>query len=375
MKKKILFISNVDWFFISHRLPIAMEAIKKGYEVHLATKLTDKKSFLIKQGFIIHPIELDRTQKNLINFLRTIAQIFKIIYKFKPNIIHAITIKPVIIGGFASRVLNIPFVASISGLGYVFVSNGIKSKLTKFVVTLLYKLALSGQNIKVIFQNIDDEKIISRICNLKFNQKILIHGSGVDLDIYKPKNKKSKDKIILFASRLLKSKGLLEFVKSAELLKFKNIKFLIAGKLDSENPDCIEFEEMNDWVSRGIVDYVGFNENIINIINNSNIVVLPSYYGEGLPKILIEASACGVPIITTNHPGCRDAIINEVTGILVPIKDHKALSTAILRLIENPQMSKKMGESGRKLALEKYDIKKVVNKHISIYENLISEIN
>ena len=375
MKKKILFISNVDWFFISHRLPIATEAIKKGYEVHLATRFTDKKSFLIKKGFVIHSIELDRTQKNLINFSRTLAQIFKIVYKVNPNIIHAITIKPVIIAGFASKVFNIPFVASISGLGYVFVSKGIKSTLTKFVVTLLYKLALSGQKIKVIFQNVDDEKIISRICNLKLNQKILIHGSGVDLDVYKPKNKKSKDKIILFASRLLKSKGILEFVKSAELLKLKNIKFLIAGKLDHENPDCIEFEQINDWVSRGIVDYVGYNENIINLINNANIVVLPSYYGEGLPKILIEASACGVPIITTNHPGCRDAIINEVTGLLVPVKDYRALSSAILRLIKSPQLSKKMGESGRKLALEKYDIKKVVNKHISIYENLISEIN
>jgi len=375
MKKKILFISNVDWFFISHRLPIALEAIKKGYEVHLATKCTDKKSFLIKKGFVIHSIELDRTQKNLINFSKILAHIFKIVYEVEPSIIHAITIKPVIIGGFASRILNIPFVASISGLGYVFVSRGIRSTLTKFVVTLLYKLALSGQNIKVIFQNIDDEKIISSICNLKLNQKVLIHGSGVDLDIYKPKNKKSKDKIILFASRLLKSKGLLEFVKSAELLKFKNLKFLIAGKFDHENPDCIEFERMNDWVSRGIVDYVGYNENIINLINYSNIVVLPSYYGEGLPKILIEASACGIPIITTNHPGCRDAIINEVTGLLVPIKDHKALSSAILRLIENPQLSKKMGESGRKLALKKYDIKKVVNKHISIYEDLISKIN
>ena len=372
MRKKILFISNVDWFFLSHRLPIGLEAISQGYEVHLATKFTKNEKFFLKKGFIVHHLEMHRTQINIFKLLKNFITILMIIKKIKPNLVHAITIKPVILGGIATRICgDLPFVASISGLGYVFTSRGIIPTLIKGTIKNLYNFAFSNRNIKVIFQNLDDKKIVQKFCNLKNYDSVLIKGSGIDLDIYKPSLDNNLSKKVLFASRLLKSKGIIEFAKSALILKGENYEFLIAGKLDKDNPDCISENLLMEWHSKGIIKFLGHQKNIYELINQSKIVVLPSYYGEGLPKILIEAAACGKPVITTDHPGCRDAIIPNVTGLLVPVKDSDALSKAINKLIKNDQLCKQMGDSGRELALKRYDIKEVVKKHFQIYSQLI----
>lgn len=374
MKKRILIISNSDWFFLSHRLDIGLEAISKGYEVHIATKFTDKKEILSNYGFTTHILDMHRSRITLIELIKNFFDILNIIKEVKPNLIHAITIKPVIIGGIASRYFNnIPFIAAISGLGYLFTSNNFISIVLRNFVKLFYKASLSGKLKKVIFQNSSDQEIVKKFCSLKKDDFLLIPGSGVDLDTYKPiKNKKSK-KQILFASRLLRSKGLLQFVESAENLKNIKYKFLIAGKFDLENPDGISKKEIYNWEKKQIIKYLGDIKDIRNLIQESDIVVLPSYYGEGLPKILIEAAACGVPVITTDHPGCKDAIIKNKTGLLVPIKDSRAISMAILKLINNKKLMESMGNSGRKFAERTFGIKKVVNIHMEIYKELIDK--
>ena len=368
-----MFISNVDWFFLSHRLPIGLEALEQGYEVHLVTKFTKYKKYFLEKGFILHPLEMHRTQINLFKLINNFLKIFLLITKIKPNLVHAITIKPVILGGIASKILfNTPFVASISGLGYVFVSKSKIAFFIKKITKLLYKFAFSNKNIKVIFQNIDDLKIVSQFCKLKENSFTLINGSGVDLDIYKPSLDNQFSNKILFASRLLKSKGIVEFAESAASFKGQNYQFLIAGKLDKDNPDCISKKLLMKWEEMGIIRFVGHQEDIKNLITQSKIVLLPSYYGEGLPKILIEAAACGKPVITTDHPGCRDAIIPNVSGLLVPIKDSKSLTKAINHLLKDDELCRQMGKSGREFALDRYDIKDVVNTHIKIYMELIN---
>ena len=371
MKKKILFICNVDWFFLSHRLPIGLASISKGDEVHLAATFSNKEKLFNEKGFLTHHININRSQTNLLNLIKTFFEILKLIVLIKPDIIHSITIKPVILGGIASRIFNnARFVASISGLGYVFISKGIIAELIKFCVKIIYKMALSSKRKKIIFQNLEDEKIIKKICNLKSKDISLIPGSGVDLEEYKPPKNNIKPKIILFASRLLKSKGVYEFVESAKAFTSSEYKFVMAGKFDKDNPDCITKEDLDSFIADGLIEYVGYQSDIKRLLNHSKIVVLPSYYGEGLPKILIEAAACGVPVITTNHPGCRDAIINGKTGILVPVKDSKSLIHALSTLLEDDKLCINMGKKARELALRRYDIKKVVNTHMDIYEEL-----
>ena len=175
---------------------------------------------------------------------------------------------------------------------------------------------------------------------------------------------------ILFASRLLKTKGILEFIESAKELNDKKYKFIIAGKLDFENPDCISIEQLRKWESDNYIKYLGEAENVRDLIRKSKIVVLPSYYKRS-SKILIEAAACGKPVITTNHPGCRDAILPNKTGLLIPIKNSKELSIAINKLFESPKLYKSMSKEARKLAIRKFDIKMVIKSHMEIYSELM----
>ena len=371
MKKKILFIVNADWFYCSHRLNIGVEAIKNNYEVHLATKFTGCEEKLIPLGFKLHPIIFDRGS-NLIKTAKSFFQIFFLIKKIKPDIVHAITLKPIIFGGFAAKFLtNVSFVASVSGLGYLFISSDLKALLLKFFAKFFIRLAFSKENLKVIFQNQEDLEEISRMCNLNIKKTVLIKGSGVDLNFFKPLKKESNSKNILFASRLLKSKGLLEFIKSARAMNSRNFTFLVAGMLDKENPDCISEEQINEWERNGIIKYCGYIKNMRDLIHQSKVVVLPSYYGEGLPKILIEAAACGKPIITTDHQGCRDAIIHNKTGILIPARDTKALTSALNKLLNSPNLCKKMGIAARNYAVQNFDITFVNDKHLRIYADLI----
>lgn len=374
MQKKLLFICNDDWFFLSHRISIAKEAIENGYKVYLAAKLSSSEKEIRELGIILKPISIDRCKSNFFGSLVLFFQILSLIYEIKPKIIHAITIKPVIFGGIASRIYNKgSFVASISGLGYLFISKKIKDRILKFLVIILYKFALNQKSLKVIFQNSNDLNFMRKACNLSSNKIVLIKGSGVDLNFFKPQKYVLENNNILFASRLLRTKGVIEFYRSALQLKSKKYQFLLAGKIDKQGPDRISLDQINSWEQEGILKYLGDVKNIRDLIIDSEIVVLPSYYGEGLPKILIEAAACGKPIITTDHPGCRDAVKENISGLLIPIKDSNALSLAVQKIMNSASLRKSMGFAAREFAISNFDINFVVKKHIEIYKSLISK--
>lgn len=375
--KKILFIVNVDWFFLSHRLPIALEAIKEGYEVHIATKITDKLDELERYGLIVHSLELHRSQIGLFSFLYEFKEIFSVIKSITPDIVHLVTIKPVLLGGIAVRIIRVPAVVSaISGLGSVFVSKGLISFLRFKAISLLYRIAFTHNNQLIIFQNTDDQLKLTELAKIPSRKTLLIHGSGVDLSLYLRKPISIQDPIVMFASRLLASKGIREFVDAAKIInKQKNrARFVIVGSPDPMNPESITNKELDLWEDLGI-EIWGYRYDMDKAISSANIMVLPSYYGEGLPKVLIEAAASGRPIITTDHPGCRDSIINGVTGLLVPVGDVNALVKSISSLLNDPNLCNQMGIAGRKLAEEKFDIKQVVTQHMSIYDNLLEKIN
>jgi len=374
--KRLLFIVNVDWFFISHRLPIAISAIKEGCEVHIFTKVTSQLDVLERSGLIVHNAKLTR-KKSGVKILIELFEIFSNIRKIKPDIVHLVTIKPVLLGGLASRILRIPAVVSaISGLGFVYSSSGLFSEIRRKLISFLYYVALGHNNQKVIFQNIDDQNRLVSINNKLADKSLLIPGSGVNLSLYSVKDIDAGIPIVMFAGRLLESKGVKEFVRSAELLN-KNIsraRFVLVGDIDPSNPESITKLDLDQWRKDGHVEIWGYRADMHNVIPLASVVVLPSYYGEGLPKVLIEAAACGRAVITTDHPGCRDAIESNVTGLLVPVKDAQTLADSIENLISNPEKCMKMGEAGRKLAEEKFDVQYVTERHISIYKNLLKTI-
>ena len=371
--KKVLMWVNDPAFFLSHRLPIALKAKASGYQVHIVTG----EGLAIKQikqyGFTHHQVPLSRGTVSLIKDVKTLYFIFLLYLKIKPDLVHHVTVKPVLYGGIAARLCRVPAVVSaISGLGTVYIGNSRKNKLLRLIVGILYRFSLSHNHSKVIVQNKDDKEVLEKLHAITDDDVVLIPGSGVDLNVFKPIPEPEDQFVVLMASRLLKDKGVYEYREAAKILKQRghDVTCLLAGNLDPGNPTSLSEKELNVWRQEGAVQLVGFKENMQELIAHSSLVVLPSYR-EGLPKILIEAAACGRAIVTTEVSGCRDAIIPDVTGVLVPPRDAQALADAIEKLIINNSLRKNMGKAGRQLAEKQFSIEQVVDVHLFIYTSLL----
>ena len=380
MSQTLLFVVNVDWFFLSHRLPIALAAQRRGYRVHIAAGLTDKKDALSRHGFVLHRLPIDRSGSSLFNNLRTLVELWRIFKAIRPDVVHLVTIKPVLLGGLVAHFARIPaIVVAISGLGFVFVARGLKARMRRQVVSWLYRLALRHKNLKVIFQNQHDLDTLVSVTGMSENKVAIVRGSGVDLDEYCVRSTRQEGRIVLLAARLIADKGVVEFVNAARIY-FKQIqvtgsqvRFVLVGQPDLENPACISMAQVKAWVDEGVIEYWGHRMDMPQVISDAYIVALPSYYGEGLPKILIEAAACGRPVVTTDHPGCRDAIEPGVTGVLVPVRDSEALAAAIDGLLQEPEKCLAMGRAGRELAERAFDVNAVATTHMVIYEDLMAK--
>ena len=377
MSKKILFIINTPDFFLSHRLDIALAA-KKLFDVHIATCKGSKIEEIKNYGLMHHKIFLNREARNFFLELKCFFSIFKLIKKLNPDIVHLVTIRPSLYGGIISKFLKVnSIVISVSGLGSIFTKNNLKFYFYRKIIFFLYKIIFfQKKNLKIIFQNDDDKDIFLNNTNLSEDQTVMIRGVGVNLNIYKNLFISMEDNIVVMISRLLKDKGVIEYLEAASQLtkKYNNIKFWLVGDLDLGNPMSLTKNEINAWEKKNIVSFLGYSENIIKIINQSKIVVLPSYR-EGMPKILLEAAACERAIITTNVPGCRDAIIPDKTGLLIQPRDVYSLVVAIEKLVFDNNLCRSMGKEGRKFAENKFSINDVISSHLNVYKLLLKRFN
>lgn len=373
MTTKLLFVVNVDWFFLSHRLPIAQAAIAQGFDVHIACTDTGKSDTLRQYGLTVHTLPIARGRADPFNALKVLLYLLRLYRNLRPNLIHLVTIKPVLIGGIAARLAGISrVVAAISGLGFVFTAEGTRARLRRFLVGIIYKLALRRPGVHVIVQNKDDQRYICNVIGLPLDRTTLIAGSGVRLASYSVLPEPEGVPLVLFAGRLLRDKGVLEFCEAASIARNEGVsaRFALAGDLDLDNPSGITLQDQHRLAQDCGVEFWGYRPDMAQTLSDACIVVLPSYR-EGLPKVLIEAAACGRAVITTDVPGCRDAIIPEITGVLVPVKNTEMLARAIKNLVRDPILRETMGLAGRQYAEREFDIANVVDKHIEIYENLL----
>lgn len=374
---KLLIVVNVDWFFLSHRLPIALGAKNAGHEVHLATTLTEHREKLKAYGFIVHNLKIDRSSAGLLGLIGLCANFIRIFRTIRPDVVHLVTIKPVLIGGLAARFSAVGGVVyAVSGLGHVFIAQSFAGRIRRGLVGAWYRFILGAKNMRIIFRNPDDRSAIESIADLDPEKVVMIPGSGVDLSEYDYVVPPDGDMTILMAARLLATKGVNEFVEAAGIIKksYPHVRFLLIGAPDLENPASILESDIEAWKQGSAVEILGHLSDIPALMQQSNIVVLPSYYGEGLPKVLIEAAACGRAVVATDMPGCRDAIEPGVTGILVPPGDTQALVSALLALIENPERCNEMGRAGRTRAESIFDVQAVVKTHLNIYQELREKI-
>ena len=374
--KKIIILVNYLSFFISHRLPIAEALLDKGFEVFVGygeLRGADPK-ILEQKGFKVKFIPMQPARFNLFKELKTLYHIWIFFKKIKPDIVHLITIKPYLYGGIISRLIGVKcLVSAVSGLGTLFIKKDIKSKLLRFLIYPLYKIAFNHSNQKVILQNKDDLNLLYNWGVLKFSKIKLIKGSGVKLENFKNFDEPKGITTICLASRLLRDKGIFEYISAAQLIKKRGIKarFVLAGDLDINNPTGISLNDLDKLKNDNYVDYVGYHQDIPLLYEKSHIICLPSYR-EGFPKSLIEAAAAKRAVVTTDVPGCRDAIIPNKTGLLVPVRDSQKLADALQWLIENSQTRIAMGAAGRKLAEDEFSIEKIVIDHLNIFQDLLS---
>ena len=366
---------NVDWFFLSHRLPIAQAAQKNDIDMAVYTEFTRSHNKEQAIGFNLLSSPLQRTSKSVFHFIFEFIKSYKIIQIGKPNLIHAVTIKPIVVLGIIARLTSTPFIGSISGLGPAFSADSFFNKMRLWVLFKVFRFIFSRRDAGIICQNCNDRDVLvrNRLCSIEKIQ--LIHGSGVDLKNYSPSKKRANsEKYILMSSRMLFDKGVQDFCFAADKVRQKfgqEIIFKLSGPIDSSSPTSISEYELNNLVDKYGVEYLGNRVDMPELLASALIFVLPSYYPEGLPKVLLEAAASGVPIITTDHPGCRDAVIHRETGLLVAIKDHENLADAIIQLLENTTLLTRMGRKGRLLAETSFEDSSVVDGHYSFYRQLV----
>lgn len=371
--RRLLFVVNNPAFFMSHRVPVALAAQQAGYEVHVATMDGPAVADIEALGMTHHALPMTRSGKHPLQELGTLLALIRLFRRLRPQVVHLVTIKPVLYGGIAARLTRVPgMVAAISGLGFVFLSNSLKMRLVRAVVARLYRLALGHPNSRVIFQNASDRDLLKSLGAVRDAQVVMIRGAGVDLNAYRAQPEPPAPPVVVtMVARLLRDKGVQEFVQAARLLRERGlpVTMQLVGGVDAGNPASATQNDVDAWQQEGCVRALGERSDVAALYAGSHIAVLPSYR-EGLPKSLIEAAACARAVVTTDVPGCRDAIEPGETGLLVPVRDAQALADAIARLAEDPALRQSMGAAGRALAEREFNIDRVARVHVEIYDAL-----
>ena len=368
--KTLAFFVTEDWYFCSHRLPLAVAAKNAGYTVYVITRVRSHGAEIEAAGLNLIPLELSRRSKNPFVEAGVIRRLARIYRDIKPDIVHHIAVKPVIYGSIAARLAGVPAVVNaMAGLGFLFSSTKLTARLLRPVIRLLFAFLLNNARTIVILQNPDDVEVLCGSGSVDRRRIRLILGSGVDVDVYRYQQESAEIPVVLLASRLLWDKGVGEFVQAAGHIKQQGIaaRFVLAGDGDDENPASISSQQLREWHEAGDVECWGRRNDMPEVFAEVHVVCLPTAYGEGVPKVLIEAASCGRPIVATDAPGCREIVIDGSNGILIPVKDVDALVIAIGKLLESPELRTQMGQAGRELVREKFSLDQVIKETLAVY--------
>lgn len=365
-RPKLLFLVTEDWYFVSHRLPLAIAAIEAGFEVVVATQIKNHGPIIRNAGIKLIPLELSRRRGNPIREILSLRRLYR---NERPDIIHQVALKPVLYGSIAALALEIPRkVNAVAGLGWLFTSSTLDAQIIRRVVRPLLGFLLSRSSCQTIVQNPDDQKILI-LSGVPQNQISLIRGAGVDTKKFFPIEEPLGPVTIILAARMLWAKGVHEFILAAQCLNKEGVfaRFVLVGEPDKANPGSVPHKKLREWDGKHGVEWWGYKEDMTAVLQNAHIACLPSFYGEGLPKSLLEAAACGLPIVTTDTPGCREVVEDGSNGFLVPAKNVGALMSALKQLIIDVDLRRTMGKRSRTLAQEKFSQEIVIAETLSIY--------
>ena len=368
-KPKLLFVVTEDWYFVSHRLSLAIAALEAGFDVVVATRIRKHNEVIQKSGIRLISLEMSRRAGNPLLELMRLILLYR---RERPDIVHHVALKPVLFGSLAVCLGGSPAqVNAVAGLGWLFIS---RSRLARFVSpTIRWLLArlLSVPRCRVIVQNPDDAELLRKAGVPESNLR-MVRGAGVDMTVFSPDEEPPEPFCVMMATRMLWDKGVGEFVEAARRIKESGFKarFVLVGDPDFENPASVPEATLKAWQNENVVEWLGHCDDMAAMFKTAHVVCLPSYR-EGLPKVLIEAAACGKPIVTTDVPGCREIVRDGDNGLLVPVRDSAALSEALSRIIDNPELRVQMGKCSRQIALAEFSSEHVNAQTLDIYKELV----
>jgi glycosyltransferase involved in cell wall biosynthesis len=362
---KLIFVVTEDWYFVSHRLALAEEAVRRGYEVVLVTRVSSHRPAIEKNGIRVIPFEMNRRGINPLGVLGealTLAQIYR---REKPDVVHHVALRAVVVGGLAAWISGVDHVVSaITGMGFLFAEEGRRPWIRRLVGRALPLLTRG----LVIVQNGSDAAQVKSF-GVSPERIRLIAGAGVDTEKYHPTGRHNHRLIVMLAARLLWDKGVGEFVEVARLLQGTGARFVLVGMTDADNPAGVSEYQVRAWIGQGVVEWWGHQDDMAATLAKADIFCLPSYR-EGMPKAILEAMATGLPCISTDVPGCRDVVLHEETGILVPAKDAVALAGAVTALLADEGKRIAMGELGRRRVVAEFSDAVVIGATMSVYQEI-----
>jgi glycosyltransferase involved in cell wall biosynthesis len=369
-RPRLLYVVTEDWAFLLHRLPMARAARAAGFEVHVATNVTDGAAAIEREGFVLHPVRFARGRISPAAVIATIRDLRRIHRSVGPTLVHRVAVEPIVIDAIASLGLSGASVNALTGLGYAFIATSLKARVLRQLIGLVLRFLINHPGSIALVQNPDDEAMVAAF-GVAPERIVLIPGSGVDVMRLRPLPEPSGPPVVGFVGRLLDHKGIRTLVAAHHLLRAKGlpIELLVAGTPDPANPASVSPEEVTSWSHEAGITLLGHVADIATVWARAHIAVLPSRR-EGLPKSLIEAAACGRPMVAADVPGCRE-VVRPDTGLLVPPADPAALAQAIATLAQSPDLRARFGAAARALAVERFAADAIGRATVGLYQQLI----
>jgi glycosyltransferase involved in cell wall biosynthesis len=366
---KLLYVVTEDWYFVSHRLPLAVAALAAGYEVAVATRVGRHGEVIRSFGIRLIPFNLSRRGGNPLSEVRALWRLYR---REQPDLVHHVAMKPVMFGALAAWLAQVPGqVNAVAGLGWLFTSSSGAIRLVRPVVRRVLARLLNQPHSLTIVQNPEDKTLLER-SGVPATRLRLIRGAGVDTRLFHPVLPPPEPICIVLVARMLWDKGVGEFVEAARLLATAGVhaRFVLVGDPDPANPASVPEATLRAWHGQHGVEWLGRREDMPGVLQTAHIACLPSFYGEGLPKSLLEAAACGLPIVTTDAPGCREVVRDGVNGFLVPVRDASALAVALKKLIGDAGLRRRMGVQSRMRAEKEFGLEKIIAQTLDVYREV-----
>jgi len=373
MPRTLVFLLTEDWFFASHFWVRALAAKKAGWRVVLVARESEATLRIRESGIEVLPVDFIRRRLNPFTEAVFILQLARLYRVLQPDLVHHIALKPIVLGGIAARLAGVKAIVNAPvGLGFVFSSEKFLAKILRPIVALGLRLTLTPRHSQAVFENPDDMDALVAQGMARAEAVTLIRGAGVDIETFAPTPEPPGLPRIVLIARMIREKGVPEFVEAARILRGRAT-FILAGAPDEGNHNALTAAQLRAWQAEGLVEWLGPVKNIAGLLATCHIACQPSSYREGLPKSALEAMASAKPLVATNIPGCREAVVDGVTGILVPPRDAQALAAALERLINDPILRERMGAAGRKRVEENFSDTIICAQTLAVYASLVPD--